>query len=348
MEINIPSLLRIKPQAINKLGKYLRQEGFRGAAVFWAEGIKSVLESTVGISLASAQVNIEYEHIVTNNEIDDAFDCAKQLPYSVDVVVAIGGGTAIDFCKYIAFIKQLPFFSVPTLISNDAFASPGSSLYINGKRKSVKTAVPHAVIVDTELVSKAPIKYIYSGMGDLISKTTAIFDWKLSYTKTGEHVNDFAATVAANSVDTFTFYVPKNLNDLNYVGIIASSLLMSGISMIIAGNSRPASGSEHLISHAYDRVAKVPGLHGIQVALASYAVSFLQQVTHKRVESDLIESGLYNYLKENPLDKEDFLKAIVIAPDMKDNFYTVLNEGGNIRKLEEFVLTDEKMGQMLK
>jgi glycerol-1-phosphate dehydrogenase [NAD(P)+] len=127
------------------------------------------------------------------------------------------------------------------------------------------------------------------------------------------------------------------------VGIIASSLLMTGMAMIIAGNSRPASGSEHLISHGYDRVAEKPNLHGIQVGVASYAVSFLQEYTHERLRKDIMESGFYDFVKDHPLDREDFIKAIMIAPDIKEDYYTILSERGNIRRLEEFVSTDELM-----
>lgn len=347
MEIKVPSLLRIKPKAMFKLGKYLHKEGFTNVAIFWGEGIKELFESMVEISLASAAVNVVHEDTVLTNDIDAAFASGKNLPHKVDAVVAIGGGKAVDYCKYLAFMTQRPLIAVPTLISNDAFASPGSSLTVDGKRRSVKTVVPHGVIIDTEVIRSAPKHFLYSGIGDLFAKTTAVWDWKLSYKKRGEVVNDFAAVVATNAADTFTYYKNKDMDDLEYIGIIASSLLMTGISMIIAEGSRPASGSEHLISHAYDSVASKPSLHGLQVGVASYAVSAIQEETHERLKMDIVESGFYAFMKENPLNKQDFLKAILLAPQIKENFHTILSERGSLEALEKFIEEDELMKDML-
>lgn len=347
MEINIPSLLRIKPKALQKLGKYLRNEKFSSVAIFWGIGIEKLFAETVKISLDSSDISVVLDKEIDTNDIDDIFEAAKHLPSTCDTIVAIGGGTVIDFSKYLSLVTQIPVFAVPTLISNDAFASPISSLSIDGKRKSVKSSVPNAVIIDTEIITSAPLKYIYSGMGDLFSKTTAIHDWKLSYHKCKNTVNDFAATVSQNAADTFSYFKDKDLNNPEYVKIIASSLLMTGIAMIIAGNSRPASGSEHLISHAYDSLAKTPSLHGLQVGVASYAVSFVQEFTHQRVKKDLLESGFFEFMKTSPLSKTDFVRAIQKAPEIKENFYTILSERESTDKLLEFVESDDLMKEML-
>jgi glycerol-1-phosphate dehydrogenase [NAD(P)+] len=347
MEIQVPSLLRIKPNALFKIGKYLRQSGFSKIALYWGKGIKNILGSTIEISLASSEIKILNEEEVETNDIDVAFAAGKRMSDKVQVVVAVGGGTVIDFCKYVAFSRQVSVVSVPTLISNDAFASPVSSLLVNNKRQSLKTIVPECVIIDTEVIRKAPKQFLYSGIGDIICKTTSVFDWKLAFKNRGTIVNDFAAVVSTNAADTFTYYKNKNIESVEYIGIIASSLLMSGIAMVIAGNSRPASGSEHLISHAYDRVAKKPSLHGLQVGVASYAVSYLQVATFERVKRDIMESGLYEYMKQNPLDKCDFEKAISTAPEIKEDYFTILSEKDNLSKLIDFVDSDPLMKDML-
>jgi len=117
--------------------------------------------------------------------------------------------------------------------------------------------------------------------------------------------------------------------------------------MIIAGGSRPASGSEHLISHAYDSVATKPSLHGLQVGVASYAISAIQKETHTRLRRDILESGFYDFMKENPLNKHDFLKAVLLAPHIKENYFTILSERGSMEALEKFIEEDDLMKQML-
>ncbi|MBN1984559.1 MAG: iron-containing alcohol dehydrogenase family protein [Chitinivibrionales bacterium] len=347
MEIQVPSLLRIKPNVLIKLGKYLRQVGYTSIALFWGKGLRTVFGETVDITLASSEVTVLWQEEVASNEIDKAFESSKKLPDKTIAVVAVGGGTVIDFCKYVALSRQLPMVSVPTLISNDAFASPISSLIVNKRRQSLKTVVPHMVIIDTAIVAGAPRHFLYSGIGDIISKTTALFDWKLAFKKKGETVNDFAAVVAATAADSFSNYIPKQPENVTYIGMVASSLLMSGIAMVIAGSSRPASGSEHCISHAYDQIAKKPSLHGLQVGVASYAVSAIQEVTHARLKLDIVQSGLYDYMKNNPLDRADFIKAIQKAPEIKEDYYTILNERDAISQLADFVKTDQLMKDMV-
>ncbi len=269
------------------------------------------------------------------------------MPSQTKAIVVIGGGKAIDYCKYIAFMNQVPLISVPTIISNDGFCSPMSSLQIHDKRKTFKTVLPYGVIVDTNAVLNAPEKYIYSGIGELFSKITSLFDWKLSFKKTGEYINDFASTICRNGIDSFIYYDNKDIKNPEYIKVIASALLMNGIAMEIAKSSRPASGSEHLISHAYDRVASEPTLHGIQVGVASYAVSYLQEFIHQDVKNALICSKFFDYVKEIPLNRAEFIEAIKLAPQIKENFYTILSERNATSYLLEFIENDDLMNQML-
>ncbi|MHC1751188.1 hypothetical protein [Humidesulfovibrio sp.] len=59
---------------------------------------------------------------------------------------------------------------------------------------------------------------------------------------------------------------------------LATSLMLNGIAMEICGSSRPASGSEHLVSHALDATRARPRLHGLQVGVATYSMCRLQRV----------------------------------------------------------------------
>jgi glycerol-1-phosphate dehydrogenase [NAD(P)+] len=59
------------------------------------------------------------------------------------------------------------------------------------------------------------------------------------------------------------------------IAVLVEALLLSGISMMLAGTSSPASGGEHLVSHHLDMSGagwqRVPFLHGEQVAVATRA-----------------------------------------------------------------------------
>ncbi len=348
MEIQIPTLLRIKPNAVYKIGKYLRKEHFTRIALFYGTGLKELFNEQLTISFDSSEIDVVHEQTVATNEVEEIYKSAYALPGTVQAIVAIGGGKVIDYCKYIAFILQLPIISVPTSISNDGFASPGASLLVNGKRKSQKARIPYGVVIDTEIIRKSPEYYTYSGIGDLISKYTAIYDWKLAYRMVQEPVNDFAVLISSNAVEIMVNYRKKDIKDLEFLRLICGCLVMSGVAMEVCGSSRPASGSEHLISHAYDMSAKNPSLHGIQVGIATYAVSWLQNnPEHQTIKNVLEETGFVNYVSQNPLDKEDFIEAIKSAPSVKDNYYTILSDKENVEKLVQFVKEDGYFNQFV-
>lgn len=349
MEISIPSILRVKPNALYKLGKYLRKAEMDKIAIFWGEGIKDLFYEQIHISLESSEIRVNYEETVSDNEITMLFESSFSIPSNVEAIVAVGGGKVIDYCKYMAYIKHLPIMSVPTSISNDGFASPMSSLYVKGRRKSLKAKIPESVIVDTKVVKESPKRFIYSGIGDLISNITAIYDWKQAAKQVEGAVNDFAVLVSNNAVENFMNYHDKDINNLEFIRLISGSLVMNGISMEISGSSRPSSGSEHLISHAYDIFAKKPSLHGIQVGIATYCISYIQENNqHENIKLVLEETGFFKFVEENPLDKEDFLLAIDKAKTMKEDFYTILSKEGMVEKLKTFVNEDEYCKKILR
>jgi glycerol-1-phosphate dehydrogenase [NAD(P)+] len=347
MEVRVPSLVRVKPDALHKIGKYLRTEGFDEVALYYGEGMEKLFGEKVSISFASSEIKALTKKEIATHSIEDIFAESTKLKLKSRAIVAIGGGKVIDFCKYLGFINQLPVVSVPTSISNDGFCSPLSSLLVNKRRRTVKSLIPYGVIVDTRIVQNSPKRFIYSGMGDLFCKLTSIFDWKLAYNRKGIYVDDFAAVIAQNAVDAFIYYDNRNLEDLEYIRIIASSLMMSGMAMAIADSSRPSSGSEHLVSHAYDKVAEKPSLHGLQVGVASYAVSYIQEATHPMLKKVVQECGFLDFVSQNPLSRKDFIEAVKLAPGIKEDYYTVLSERGAIERLLEFIDKDEIINRML-
>src|SRR5207253_5856234 len=102
---------------------------------------------------------------------------------------------------------------------------------------------------------------------------TAVRDWKLAFHATGEPVDDFAALLSDGSIHA---YLSHPAFDSDGIRLLATVLMLNGIAMEICGSSRPASGSEHLISHALDAASARPRLHGLQVGVASYVASALQ------------------------------------------------------------------------
>ncbi len=341
MEIQIPSLLRIKPRALNKLGKYLRKNGMDRVVVYYGKGIPESVVETIAISLDSSEITIAAEEIVSGNSIQDVVRSAFSLPRAAQGIVAVGGGLAIDFGKYAGFLTRIPVIAVPTAISNDGFGSPGASLLVNGKRTSCQAAMPFGVVIDTEVIRKSPVQFTFSGIGDLIAKFSSVADWKASYRATGEPVNDFAAMISERGVTNLINHPVRNIEDLGFLRMVAGTLVISGEAMEISGSSRPASGSEHLISHAYDDIAARPLQHGLQVGVATLGTAWLQESEDlPKIHNFFEETGFTAFMSQNKLHKESFLKAIKDAPGVKPGYYTVLSQPGAVERLQEYISSD--------
>ena len=115
---------------------------------------------------------------------------------------------------------------------------------------------------------------------------------------------------------------------------------MSGIAMEIAGNSSPASGSEHLISHALDKMTLKPQLHGIQVGISTYIMSLVQGHRYERIRKFLSDTGFFGFVKTLNLSADDYVQAIEIAPSIKPNRMTYLHLEEYREKAKKVIFED--------
>jgi len=345
--INIPLLLKIGKGKIEKIGKYLYDRKFFKVSLFYSDGIENIVAQKLYEGFDKYGIKVICKLIISDVNIENIVHAAFKIPADTDVLIGIGGGKSLDYSKYCAHVLKLPFISVPTSVSNDGFCSPGASLFVEGKRKSVKSSIPYGVVADIDIIVNAPKKTFYSGIGDMISKVTALRDWKQAFLKNLSGYNDFAALLAYNSLDSLYYAGRKNFTSEEFYYQLVNSLVISGIAMEVAGSSRPASGSEHLISHALDAVCQNPQMHGLQVGVAAYLCAMLQDNEPASVGNFLERSGFTAFVSKNPFDKKTFIKALERAPQMKENYYTVLSEKDSFSKAAEFIEKDEILKKLI-
>jgi glycerol-1-phosphate dehydrogenase [NAD(P)+] len=324
VQISVPRLVRIKPGALERLGLYLARTSLTPVALFHSEGLlRSILEVALE-SLRDHGIAPAVLHEVNEASAEEAVRLLAAVPSSCRALVGVGGGRALDVAKYTASLAGLPYFAVPTSLSNDGFCSPQASLTLEGKRRSLPTGLPDAVIVDLAVCQQAPLMLWHSGVGDLCSKFTAVSDWKLAFHRRGVPVNDLAALISDASV--FQFMANPVLDEQG-IRLLATALMLNGVAMEIAGSSRPASGSEHLISHALDMTGARPRLHGLQTGTAAYLVSSLQSgCHHERIGELFNRTGFWQSVRKQPFSKEEWRIAVHRAPSIKEDFYTILSD----------------------
>jgi glycerol-1-phosphate dehydrogenase [NAD(P)+] len=339
--ITIPAILEVGMERMNRVGAYLTKTGITKIVIFFGEGIRELFGGMVVGSIAK-QPSL---HLLDQYDFDDirfeaVMNRAFTLPGETEAVVGVGGGKVLDVAKYIAFLNDLPFISVPTSTAHDGFASSGCSLIINDRRTSVHARMPYGIIVDIGVIKNSPEKFIFSGLGDIISKITAVYDWQFEERHGEAVINDFAVMIAKKSVNSIARISFESIKEDFFLKELVDSLTMSGIAMEIAGNSAPASGSEHLISHSLDKLTDHPQLHGIQVGLATYIMSRVQEHRYQRVERFLTDTGFFDYAATLGLKRTDWERAIEMAPEIKPNRHTYLHLSENRLKARRILAED--------
>jgi glycerol-1-phosphate dehydrogenase [NAD(P)+] len=268
-------------------------------------------------------------HIVANScNVEDIVLVEQNIDeLKPQVVLGVGGGTKIDVAKMSAANKEVPFISVPTTAAHDGIASPLVSLKGLEKPYSIMAQSPMAIIADTNVIIKSPYRFTASGCADVVAKFTAVKDWKLAHEVKGEYYGEYAASLAMMSarlvVKDSGLIKPDAEEGLR---VLLEALISCGVSMSIAGSSRPCSGSEHLFSHALDQIARKPALHGEQCGVGAIMMARLHNIDWRRIKGTLKKVGAPTTAEELGVEPDNIVEALVKACEIRPDRYTILQE----------------------
>jgi glycerol-1-phosphate dehydrogenase [NAD(P)+] len=189
-------------------------------------------------------------------------------------LIGVGSGTINDICKAAATATGKTLITVATAASMNGYTSAISALAVDGVKITEPCHPPVAVIADPEVLASAPQSMSAAGFGDLLSKNASTADWILSNALLGEYFCSIPVEIAEEAVATSIRQagIIKS-NKPEGLSVLIDALLRSGIAMVLAGSSSPASGGEHLISHLWDMTAhwtgRTPALHGQQTGVTT-------------------------------------------------------------------------------
>lgn len=213
------------------------------------------------------------------------------------IPIAVGAGVVNDLAKYAAELAGRPYVCVATAASMDGYAASGAALLDDGFKRTLNCRPPVTVIADLDILSGAPRRMAGWGYGDLAGKIVAGADWILADALGEEAINrEPFALVQGNVRDWLSQPEAVAAGDKNALGDLMGGLLISGFAMQAHGNSRPASGAEHLISHVWEMERLTfrgePAAHGACVGIGTVGILALYEwLLAQEISSAAIGAG---------------------------------------------------------
>jgi glycerol dehydrogenase len=239
-----------------------------------------------------------------------------------DVVVGLGGGKTLDAAKAVAQHLKTPVVIVPTIASTDAPTSALSMIHEPTgeiKRPLWLERSPNVVLLDSEIIARAPARFLVAGMGDAISKwfETDSCRRKQVTTPTGYKGSLIAYTLGELCYQTLIKNGPKAKRDCQahkvtraLEQVIQANTLLSGISFESGGLA-----AAHSFDSGFSLLKEThQNLHGEIVGFGTLISLFLTNKDQDIVDevysfcgevglpTTLADIGLHN-TSENDLNK---------------------------------------------
>jgi glycerol dehydrogenase-like iron-containing ADH family enzyme len=190
------------------------------------------------------------------------------------LILAVGSGVINDLGKWLAAECAIPYVALATAASMTGYASANVAPAVRGVKTLVRGRPPAAILSTPAILRSAPYEMTAAGLGDAVAKIVSSTDWRLNNFLFGdEYLPDVVGLAAA--VEPLYLDRPEALRALEPSALEAlfAALNLIGVSQTMARTSAPASGGEHLISHALDMISSLDGrphdLHGRQVGVGT-------------------------------------------------------------------------------
>lgn len=277
---------------ISKLGAYCTEMGAKGAYAIVDPYILSTYGSDIVRSFdAESMPLVQREFrgecsLMLVEQIAGELDMGK-----VEVILGIGGGKTLDTAKAVSRYTGLPVVIVPTVASTDAPCSALSVLYSEEgefDRYLPLLHSPNAVIVDVEIIAKAPPRLLAAGMGDALSTFYEARACRKSgaVTHAGGQSSIAAFALARACLDTLLAEGATALQDVRQgiasaaVGhIVEANIYLSGIGFESGGLA-----AAHAIHNGLTVLEECRTmLHGEKVAFATLAQLMLEHAPEEEI-----------------------------------------------------------------
>lgn len=197
-----------------------------------------------------------------------------------DVLVGVGSGVVSDLAKWVAFVRDRPAAVLATAASMNGYTAANVAPTIDGVKSLFAARAHRIVAASPSVLASAPPALTTAGLGDVIAKWVSTADWRMNERLFGEAYSEAVAGII-DGVERAYLDDPQAIaaRDPRAIEGVFLGLVYSGCAMTLQGSSMPASGGEHLISHALDMRADAEhvahDLHGRQVGVGTLFVAAL-------------------------------------------------------------------------
>jgi len=257
--------------------------------------------------------------------VDELESRIKELP-EFDIVVAFGGGTAIDQAKFFGSRLNKKVIVIPTMISTNAYATDKVALYENNKKVTLLAKDPDIILLDKEVLKRSTLKNVY-GLVDVLSIYTALNDWDLAIEYNNEDISIEYSYAHKLLLETLSF-----INNHTYEEIINDTHKIfelvgkAGIITDIYGSGKPESGSEHLFAKELEAIKRVP--HAISVSNGILLMSLLQNKFSEEVLSAIRKLRVFEDEHLYGIN-EELLKEAFFNVKVRADRFTIINLDNN-------------------
>lgn len=347
--IIIPEIV-IEKGALQQIPAYLRKQKFAKIVLVVDDNTKIAAGIQLENLLAADEnkpTTIEIKPNLHGQVIADEQTLMQlfvEMPNEANVILAVGSGTIHDVVRFVGYKMNIPFISVPTAASVDGFTSKGAPLIFRGFKETIQTASPLAVFADIDVLKAAPREMTASGFGDIVGKYTSLLDWKISNLVANEPYNNLAAKLTRESLEACVRHVHQiAINEDEGLEILTQSLIESGLVMLVLDFSRPASGSEHHLSHYWEmellKKDEKQLLHGAKVGVALTIIIDLYQQFIADFDIDGVSSDYIHmeHFKEN----WNQIKQMINELPNSDDIRSLLQKVGGPATTEELNIADQ-------
>lgn len=263
---------------VHNTGEALLRNGFGKKLLLVADN--NTLRAAQGVveSLTKAGFTLSwqlYENLRTADMTE--VRVVEKLLNENDGVIAVGTGSIHDTCRLASARKNKPLCLFATAASMDGFASYNAPITDNNFKITYSAKTPEVIIADTEILAAAPDELKSAGFGDMVGKYVGLIDWQVSHLITGEYYCEKVANLTRTATDKIMSLADQILSkEPSAAQEVFEALLLTGIGMAFTKTSRPASGTEHILSHYWECMKLAQGhlsdFHGKKVGVATLLI----------------------------------------------------------------------------